>query len=180
MKKVVLITGDLAAGKSTLADNLSNVLKYPSIKKDCIKEIICDSVGFTTREENRRISVSAVNSMIHFLEQILKVGGDAILDANFRLSEINTIQDLVKKYDGELEMIYLYGDTKVLYQRFLARVPTRHRAHLSIGLDKDYDKYVSYINELREPLKNLNLISIDVTNVNEKDLLNKVLSCLQK
>ena len=55
MKKVVLITGDLAAGKSTLADNLSKTLNFTCIKKDCVKEIICDSVGFSTREENKRI-----------------------------------------------------------------------------------------------------------------------------
>ena len=70
MNKVVLITGDLAAGKSTLADNLSNALNIVCVKKDNVKEVICDSVGFNTREENRRISVAAVNSMILFLEQI--------------------------------------------------------------------------------------------------------------
>lgn len=180
MKNIVLITGDLAAGKSTLADNLSNVLKYPSIKKDPIKEIICDSVGFNNRDENRKISVAAVNSMIHVLEQILKVGGDAILDANFRISEINAIQDLAKKYEASLKIFYLFGDNKVLYERFMARVPTRHKAHLSLGLDKDFDKYVEYINELRNQIKNIDAISLDVTNLNEKDLLSKAISYLEK
>ena len=148
MKKVVLITGDLAAGKSTLADNLSKALNFTCIKKDCVKEIICDSVGFSTREENKRISVAAVNSMIHFLEQILKVGGEIILEANFRLQEINRIQDIVRQYNGSLFIIYLTGEPKILYKRFLARAPNRHKAHLSMGLDKDYDKFIDYINGL--------------------------------
>ena len=176
MKKVVLITGDLAAGKSTLADNLSKTLNFTCIKKDCVKEIICDSVGFSTREENKRISVAAVNSMIHFLEQILKVGGEIILEANFRLHEINRIQDIVKQYSGSLFIIYLTGEPKVLYERFLARVSNRHRAHLSIGLDKDYGKFIDYINELRKQLERIDCLKIDSTSLLVEDVLNKALS----
>ena len=176
MKKVVLITGDLAAGKSTLADNLSKTLNFTCIKKDCVKEIICDSVGFSTREENKRISVAAVNSMIHFLEQTLKVGGEIILEANFRLQEINRIQDIVKQYSGSLFIIYLTGEPKVLYERFLVRVPNRHRAHLSIGLDKDYGKFIDYINELRKQLERIDCLKIDSTSLLVEDVLNKALS----
>ena len=176
MKKVVLITGDLAAGKSTLADNLSKTLNFTCIKKDCVKEIICDSVGFSTREENKRISVAAVNSMIHFLEQTLKVGGEIILEANFRLQEINRIQDIVKQYNGSLFIIYLTGEPKVLYERFLARVPNRHRAHLSMGLDKDYEKFVDYINELRNQLERIDCLKIDSTSLLVEDVLNKATS----
>ena len=176
MKKVVLITGDLAAGKSTLADNLSKTLNFTCIKKDCVKEIICDSVGFSTREENKRISVAAVNSMIHFLEQTLKVGGEIILEANFRLQEINRIQDIVKQYNGSLFIIYLTGEPKVLYERFLARVPNRNRAHLSMGLDKDYDKFVDYINELRNQLERIDCLKIDSTSLLVEDVLNKATS----
>ena len=176
MKKVVLITGDLAAGKSTLADNLSKTLNFTCIKKDCVKEIICDSVGFSTREENKRISVAAVDSMIHFLEQTLKIGGEVILEANFRLQEILRIQDIVKQYNGELFIIYLTGDPKILYERFLSRVPTRHRAHLSIGLDKDYDKFVDYINDLRNQLERIDCLKIDTTSLLEEDVLNKASS----
>ena len=176
MKKVVLITGDLAAGKSTLADKLSTTLNFTCIKKDCVKEIICDSVGFSTREENKRISVAAVNSMIHFLEQTLKIGGEVILEANFRLQEILRIQDIVEQYNGELFIIYLTGDPKILYERFLSRVPTRHRAHLSIGLDKDYDKFVDYINDLRNQLERIDCLKIDTTSLLEEDVLNKASS----
>ena len=176
MKKVVLITGDLAAGKSTLADKLSTTLNFTCIKKDCVKEIICDSVGFSTREENKRISVAAVNSMIHFLEQTLKIGGEVILEANFRLQEILRIQDIVKQYNGELFIIYLTGNPKILYERFLSRVPTRHRAHLSIGLDKDYDKFVDYINDLRNQLERIDCLKIDTTSLLEEDVLNKASS----
>ena len=180
MKNIVLITGDLAAGKSTLADNLSKTLSFTCIKKDCVKEIICDSVGFTSRDENRRISVATVNSMIHFLEQTLKVGGDLILEANFRLSEINVIKELVSKYAGILSIIYLTGDEKLLYERFLKRVPTRHRAHLSLGLDKDYNKFVNYITELRNEIQGVEALKLDITSHGEKEVLDRVVSFLRR
>lgn len=180
MKNIVLITGDLAAGKSTLADNLSQALNFTCIKKDCVKEIICDSVGFSTREENRRISVATVNSMTHFLEQTLKIGGDLILEANFRLSEISKIQELINRYNANLNTIYLFGDEKVLFDRFVKRAPTRNRAHMSQGLDKDYNKYVSYIKELRNEIEDIDAYRIDVTSISEVELLNKVVSFLKK
>lgn len=179
MKNIVLITGDLAAGKSTLADNLSKTLNFTCVKKDCVKEIICDSVGFTCREENRKISIATVNSMIHFLEQILKIGGDLILEANFRLYEIQKIQEIVEKYGAKLSIIYLIGDTKVLYERFLKRVPTRHRAHLSQGLDKDYTKYVNCITELRNEINDIESFKIDITNLSVDEVLNKAVSFLK-
>lgn len=179
MKIVVLITGDLAAGKSTLADNLSKALNFTCIKKDCVKEIICDSVGFTTREENKRISVATVNSMTHFLEQTLKIGGDLILEANFRLSEIMKIEDVVTKYGADLSIVYLTGDEKVLFDRFLKRVPNRHRAHMSQGLDKDYNKFVNYITKLRNEIKDVDSFKLDITPFGEKEVLDKVVSFLK-
>jgi shikimate kinase len=46
MKNLIVITGDLAAGKSTLAASLSAELKIPFVTKDSLKEIACDAVGF--------------------------------------------------------------------------------------------------------------------------------------
>ena len=52
MRRLILIFGDLASGKSTFADILSKRTGIPAIKKDRIKEILADTVGFETREEN--------------------------------------------------------------------------------------------------------------------------------
>lgn len=180
MKNIVLITGDLAAGKSTLADKLSSTLGITCIKKDCVKEIICDGVDFTTREENRRISVATVNSMIHFLEQTLKIGGDLILEANFRLSEINQIKEVIEKYGAKLSIVFLYGDYEVLFKRFVSRLPTRHKAHLSQGLDKDYEKYVSVLTDFRNQLEGIKCLKVDTTLLNEEMVLDEVVSYLNR
>ena len=50
MKKVIVLTGDLASGKSSLADSLSLALAIPAFKKDSIKERYCDLYVYTTIE----------------------------------------------------------------------------------------------------------------------------------
>ena len=64
MKRLIIITGDLAAGKSTLADLLSSKLEMLAIKKDVIKEKLCDVFDYKDREENKKLSVAAVREMI--------------------------------------------------------------------------------------------------------------------
>ena len=56
MRNIILILGDLASGKSTLADSLSAKLNYICLKKDTFKENISDVIGFNNREENKKIS----------------------------------------------------------------------------------------------------------------------------
>ena len=46
MQRLIIITGDLATGKSTLASALSDELRIPFITKDRLKEIACDILVF--------------------------------------------------------------------------------------------------------------------------------------
>ena len=47
MKKLLLITGDLATGKSTFADILSKRYDTNVFYKDTIKEVLGDTIGFS-------------------------------------------------------------------------------------------------------------------------------------
>ena len=47
----ILVTGIPAAGKSTMAEAVSERLKLPVISKDTVKELLFDNVGFHSREE---------------------------------------------------------------------------------------------------------------------------------
>ena len=121
MHKLILITGDLASGKSTLAASLSESLQIPFLTKDSLKEIACDAIGFSNREENRRLSVSAMNSMIYVFNQSAKVGQDMILEANFRSEEVLKIKQICDEYSYSVVLLALTGDINLLYQRFLDR-----------------------------------------------------------
>ena len=54
MRKLLLITGDLATGKSTFSNILSQRYKVNVFCKDSIKEVLGDTIGFKNREENKK------------------------------------------------------------------------------------------------------------------------------
>ncbi len=170
MHKIIIITGDLAAGKSTLAASLSEELKIPYLTKDSLKEIACDVIGYSSREENRELSIVATNDMIYFFKQCALVGSDLILEANFRQNELMEIESLVDQYDYQVVLLVLTGDIPLLYQRFIDRLANRHIAHRSMSLEQSLDKFADYINQLR----NEDLVFfphyIDMTDLDEDEV----------
>lgn len=179
MNTLYLISGDLAAGKSTLAHALADELKVPCFIKDDMKEIVCDIVGFNNREENRKNSKAAVALMIYSFGQLAKQGQDVILEANFRDDELNQIFDIVNNNGYVVKKIMLYGDPKVLYQRFLERLPYRHKAHTTQHLEESYDKYEKVLLDFREFCGD-DFIKIDTTNLVLEQTLEFVLNAINK
>jgi len=178
MNRIIVITGMLASGKSTLADELA--LKYHCIalKKDSFKEALVDKYGYTNREENRQLSIRAVNEMFILGESYLTQNRDIILEANFRKDEIDKITFLSEKYHSKLFLFLLYGKKEILYERFLDRLPTRHKAHISIGLDKSIDLFNEYNSNLVNQLKEYNFVYIDMTNMTKNEVLDYVSSLI--
>lgn len=180
MRNLIIITGDLASGKSTLANSLSDALSIPCLIKDHLKEIACDAIGYSNREENRNLSVSAVNSMIYFFKQIAKTNGNLILEANFRHEEIAAIKEIVDEYDYQVLLIRLKGDINLLYQRFLDRLATRHIAHKSLKLDDSIDKFASYIDEIRKEDMIYPSFDIDMSELDEDEVVEKALELIHE
>ena len=63
MRKLLLIMGDLATGKSTFARILSKRYDTCVFYKDSFKETLGDTIGFSNREENLRLSVASAALM---------------------------------------------------------------------------------------------------------------------
>lgn len=180
MNKLIIISGDLASGKSTLASSLSAKYYIPCITKDKMKEILADDIGFVDRNENRRLSCGAVDQMIYIFEQFAKVGSDIILEANFHEMEMSLLYRLSRQYNYQSCLIVLFGDKKLLYERFLKRVPTRHRAHLSAGLTESFVKFEEYIDNGRKEDFVFPVNRVDVTNLSEKEVLEKASQILKE
>ena len=180
MYNLIIITGDLAAGKSTLANSLSIELNIPCLIKDILKEIACDAIGYTTREENRQLSIAATDSMIYFFNQCALVGQSLILEANFRQDEMMKIKEIADNYNYQVLLIVLTGDINLLYQRFLDRMVNRHIAHRSLNLDYSIERFANYINEIR----NQDLIyppyTIDMSDLDEEEVTEKALSIIHQ
>ena len=83
MKKLILMGGDLASGKSTFANMLGEELGILVINKDNLKEILGDTIKVTTREENKKLSVISFDLMCYLLKKNQK--DTIILESNFIL-----------------------------------------------------------------------------------------------
>ena len=179
MQKLIVITGDLAAGKSTLAASLSERLGIPFITKDTLKEIACDIIGYQTREQNRLLSITATRDMIYFFKQCALVGNDLIVEANFRTDELVELRDLASQYDYQVILLVLTGDIPLLYQRFLDRLPTRHIAHRSLNLNYSYQRFEDYINELRDQDLVFTPNYLDMSNLDEDEVTDEALQIIE-
>lgn len=128
----ILVTGIPAAGKSTMAEIISERLKLPVISKDTIKELLFDNVGFHSREEKVNLGIASMEIMYYVAGQLMKAGEPFILENNFEYSSEHGIKKLLEKYQYSALTITLTGDYKVIYQRFLEREnsPDRHRGHV--------------------------------------------------
>lgn len=82
----------------------------------------------------------------------------------------------------EIITIFLYGDPKVLYDRYVQRQQTRHIAHTSTGL-LSYEIFEASLKEHRLEDAFGKVIAYDTTNFNSEDytvLKNKIESLLNQ
>lgn len=141
MKKLLLITGELASGKSTLAH--ADLRSYPilGVTKDRMKEILADTVGFSDRAENRVLSNAVFATMHYLFLQAAEGSLPLLLESNFRQHELDLLYAEAERLGYSVLTVALTGDLTVLHRRFLARIAsgTRHRAHRMQDLTEPED-----------------------------------------
>ncbi len=163
-KKILLITGDLATGKSTFANILSQRYNTNVFFKDSIKEILGDTIGFSNREENKKLSNASMELMFFIFSEFVKLGKGLILESNFHRTELERLHEIAQDNAYDVLTIALYGDVEVLHARYLNRMTNenRHSVHLSTTIDKfeDFKKCSDYLESIDIPGE---VIRIDAT-----------------
>ena len=137
MKKLLSIMGDLATGKSTFADILSQRYHTNVFMKDRIKEVLGDSIGFSNREENLKLSAATAELMLFLFSEFSKLQKDLILESNFRPAELERIYQTANTEQYQVLTLVLHGDIEILHKRYLHRIyhENRHPVHLSTTFD---------------------------------------------
>lgn len=150
MKKLLLIMGDLATGKSTFANRLSQRYDTVLFVKDSIKEILGDTIGFSNREENLKLSQATGKLMSFLFSQFAKLDKDLILESNFRLVELEQLHQIAAEYGYQVLTLVLQGDAEILHKRYLNRMhnENRHPVHLCTQFNT-FDGFRQYIEGLR-------------------------------
>lgn len=127
MKKLLLIMGDLAAGKSTFANMLSKRYDTVLFCKDPIKETLGNTFGYSNRAENLRLSQGTAELFYLIFSQFGKVGQDLILESNFRIGELEKLHEIAAENDYQVLTLVLRGDVEILHQRYLNRMHIENR-----------------------------------------------------
>lgn len=180
MGRTIIIAGDLASGKSLLAKRLSTHFKIPHFNKERFKEILGDIIPFEEIDENKNLSKSALDLLIHINSRNCRVGGNVILEANFHKEELIQIKRDCAFYKQDVVLLYLTGDIETLYERFLERERQhRHPVHLTRAL-RTIDEFERYVYKWRNEEEVMPRVYIDVTGCDPMVVYAKAIEALDK
>lgn len=178
MKKLLLILGDLATGKSTFSQILSERYDTIAFTKDSFKETLGDTIGFTNREENLKLSKASVELMQLAFSEFAKRNKNLILEANFHTEELEKLYEMADAHQYDVLVLVLRGDLHILHKRYLNRIhhENRHPVHLSTPCN-NFEDFVEYIEAARKEKIEGNIISIqadDFSYQQDEKLLQKI------
>lgn len=178
MKKLLMVMGDLACGKSTFAGMLSKRYGTVLFCKDYIKENLADTFGYSNREENLRLSRGTAELFYLILSEFGKVGQDLILESNFRIGELEKLHEIAAGQGYQVLTLVLRGDIEVLHKRYLNRMHNENRpaVHLCEAFNT-IEGFGAYLNSLRTPTVPGNSIWIDADDFSyqsDEEILTKI------
>jgi len=140
-RKIIIIEGYLASGKSTFARLLSKEINVPYLIKDTFKIALCASVSVNDLEESSRFSAVTFDAMMYVAERLIETGYPVIIEGNFvpvgvkKTDEAGVIKTLINKYDCRSLIYKFTGDTRVLHKRYIERdkLPERGQVNAMLG-----------------------------------------------
>jgi len=178
MKKLLLITGDLATGKSTFANILSERYCALVLRKDSVKEVLGESIDFADRAENIKLSRAAVELMAYMFSENSAFGSNMILEANFRNMELEKLHAIAAQRNYDVLTLVLRGDDNILHARYLHRISheNRHPVHVSTGLDllEDFKEYMGKLRMEPIPGQTLEIDANDFSYQSDSLILKKI------
>ncbi len=162
MKKLILLTGDLACGKTTYSKILSKRYKTEVYNKDTIKEILGDTIGFSNRADSLKLSHATVAIMTEIFVTKACLEQDLILEANFHKDEVAKLQEIAQDNGYKILILNFYAGEQVLYERFMNRINHEHRhpVHQTAGLES-FEAFCEYIAKSRKEIETVEKLDVD-------------------
>lgn len=154
-RKIIVIEGYLAAGKSTFARQCSKAIQVPYLMKDTLKMALCRQISVTDRSASSRFSAVTFDAMMYVTERLFETGNPVILEGNFTprgiksVDEAGVIRQLLEQYGYTPLTFKFSGDTRVLHRRFMEREKTDERGQVNkIGFDIPYETFDQWCRNL--------------------------------
>lgn len=184
-KSIIIITGELSAGKTSYGKKISRTLEIPFFSKDEIKELLYDSISCDNLdyEVKRKLGASSYSIFYYIMEEQMKVGKSLIVESNFVKESVSIIKKLLDKYNYKSITIRFEGDLQILHKRFLKRECSteRHIGLVSNGVFDDFKNFEQSALKSKEFKINNNEILVDTTDftkVNFDEIIRNILNSL--
>ena len=147
-RKIIIIEGYLASGKSTFAKQLSQQINVPYLIKDTFKIALCENIEVSNRSESSRFSTVTFDAMMYVVERVFETGYPIIIEGNFvpagikKVNEAGIIKQLIDSYGYDSLTFKFKGNTQVLHKRFIEREESAERGQVNkIGSAVSYDDF---------------------------------------
>lgn len=177
MRKLIIITGLPASGKSTLAAYVSAKLNIPLITKDQLKICLLEQLGKKDRSWDIKIGISATRLQMIIAESLLKADISLILESNFK-NEYDTplIAKLIQETSANCFQIICGAQGDILYQRYCDRESSdKSRELLSQDLEEWKIKLQKGFDEpLDLPGAHINIDTSDVSKIDHSFILKEI------
>jgi glucokinase len=159
MKRVVLVNGVPASGKSTVARAVSHAEGWPLLTLDTVKEAFFEHLGTGDRDYNRLLGKASYQAIFALIADFPE-SATAVVDAWFGFQPADVLEKhLARAGVVKIAEVWCHAPAEIVGKRYRSRLSRRHSGHLG----------ASYIPELIElagrarPLGNYPLFEVDTT-----------------
>lgn len=130
---LIIVSGPPCSGKTTIGSRISQSFSLPFIKKDGLKEVLFDSLGWKDRAWSKQLSHASYALLFYLIEVELRARKSLIVEGNFdpgrdayKLKELQSIYRFIS-----LEVL-CHCNGEILYERFKKRWESgkRHPGHV--------------------------------------------------
>jgi predicted kinase len=129
---LIIITGPVASGKTTLSQRLAADLRLPLLNRDAFKELMYDTLGWSDRAWSQKVGKASYSILYYTLAALLGTHHSCIVESNFQaLHDSPKLQQLCQRYGYVPFQICCITSPELMFQRFQNRVHSgqRHPGH---------------------------------------------------
>lgn len=166
-RRIIIVQGQPATGKTTLARRLARDIDATLVEKDAVKEFFSDYIGVGDLQWSHALGKAAIQTVYLLLEVAVAHKEVTIVESAF-WAEIarQEIRSIAKKSNAQVLELYCTLDETERQRRFQARIASgeRHKGHADEArTSADTKRY--------EPLDLGSRITVDTTHFDDTDYI---------